>query len=65
MLLSMPVALLVIVHRGTCGGIWSLKEGVSTMLLRCQSFEQGLGENDDAWKTELLLLHGCLTRASI
>jgi hypothetical protein len=65
MLLSMPVALLVMVHRGTCRGVWSLKEGLSTMLLRCQPFEQGLGENDDIWKIELLLFHGCLTRVSI
>jgi len=65
MLLSMPVALLVMVHRGTCRGIWSLKEGLSTMLLRCQPFEQDLGENDNAWKIEVLLFHGCLTRVSI
>jgi len=65
MLLSMPVALLVMVHRGTCRGVWSIKEGRSAILLRCQPFEQCLGENDDAWKIELLLFHGCLTRASI
>ena len=65
MLLSMPVALLVMVHRGTCRGVWSLKEGLSTILLRCQPFEQDVGENDDAWKTELLLFHGCVNKASI
>jgi hypothetical protein len=65
MLVSMPVALLVMVHRGTCRGVWSLKEGLNAMLLRCQPFEQGRGENDDAWKIELRLFHGCLTRASI
>jgi hypothetical protein len=63
---SMPVALLLRV----CRGVWSLKGGLSTVLLRpmalrCQPFEQGLGENDDAWKIEFFLFHGCLTRASI